>query len=185
MIKFIKHYGVDLLLFALVMGAVPLVITGCGEGGSTTTTYKIDGNGTIPLENPHDEVDNNDSELSVTPGSNVDSVLVGDGSIYVVCQDQALCEIDVTIGDGNNGDNNSDNSDNSLTDDNSDHSVTDNSITQLWFFENHVGTCCSCGECDSNVTNAGAIITDSGQSLPDCNDLDFSIGFCNEISGGA
>jgi len=98
-----------------------LLLAGCGSGGSTV--YTIENNGTIPLEA---------NETIVLPqNSNVESVTIGNDAAYIVCSDQAVCNVEVSIGDNyvdNGMDDNSINTTNSNDNSVDDNSVIDNSV---------------------------------------------------------
>ena len=108
------------IFITAVVFAVTIVLAGCGNVSSKgdTLTYAIDGNGSLPpLE----------QNQTIEPGSNVESVMVNDDGIYVVCSEGSTCTI--TIGD------------------------TDNSVTEIWYQYNGGNECCySCGGCEENIT---------------------------------
>ena len=82
---------------------IAAAMAGC-NGNSSSSTYVVENNGTVPY----------DANATITPGSNVDSIVFGDNALYVVCDGGATC--DITIGDGSGN-----------TDSHNDNSYTDNS----------------------------------------------------------
>jgi len=137
-----------------------LLLIGCGEN-VTVRTITPDSNLTIPI----------DDSIALQPSEGIIVTVSDDGANYIISGDGNI----IIIGDNNTyGDNNGDSTTTTET-------TTETTTTiDLWYYTSTSSCCYSCGECDTNTTDAEILTTGY---LPGC-DPDFSGGYCAEISGG-
>jgi len=157
-------------MLRLILVILGIIFLGCGGDTESSSTYYIDGNGTIPpLE----------QNQTIKPDGNVQSVEVSDSGLLIMCNEGSSCT--VTIGD-NNG--------NLLEGNTGKTSVSGSNLDYTYWYQYNGGSCCiTCGECaDENITVPDINVT---EVIPDCSSdfsggvcsCDISNSFCGQISG--